>query len=192
MALTDKLTAIADAIRGKTGGTEGMTLDAMVSAIEAIEAGGGSIPGVTVIKGTYTHLNATSVLYIEHNIGEIRPFMFYMKAKTTKVQAVGDSVYSVVCGVPTLDADTVSYLKDGVETTANIPIPAYCKVQSFSSWSPGDVGTPTVLDNSTTSASSYQIKMWPNGFSVGLYLGLLKEYEYEYTLIYGDLFGGMA
>lgn len=41
MALTDKLTAIADAIRGKTGGTEGMTLDAMVSAIEGIEAGGG-------------------------------------------------------------------------------------------------------------------------------------------------------
>ena len=33
MALTDKLTAIADAIRSKTGTTEPMTLDEMVTAI---------------------------------------------------------------------------------------------------------------------------------------------------------------
>lgn len=56
MALTDKLTAIADAIRGKTGGTEEMTLDAMVSAIKGIEAGGGGLPaGITEIKsGSWT------------------------------------------------------------------------------------------------------------------------------------------
>lgn len=41
MALTDKLTAIADAIRGKTGGTDTLTLDQMAEAIAAIEAGGG-------------------------------------------------------------------------------------------------------------------------------------------------------
>ena len=41
MALTDKLTAIADAIRGKTGGTEEMTLDQMATEINGIEAGGG-------------------------------------------------------------------------------------------------------------------------------------------------------
>lgn len=41
MALTDKLTAIADAIRGKTGGTDPLTLDGMATAIAGIEAGGG-------------------------------------------------------------------------------------------------------------------------------------------------------
>ena len=41
MALTDKLKAIADAIRGKTGGTESLTLDQMVTEIAGIEAGGG-------------------------------------------------------------------------------------------------------------------------------------------------------
>ena len=41
MALTDKLTTIADAIRGKTGKTEALTLDAMALAIAGIEAGGG-------------------------------------------------------------------------------------------------------------------------------------------------------
>ena len=39
MALTDKLTAIADAIRGKTGTTDGLTLDAMPAAIEGISGG---------------------------------------------------------------------------------------------------------------------------------------------------------
>ena len=41
MALTDKLTAIADAIRGKTGKTDSLTLDAMPGEIEGIETGGG-------------------------------------------------------------------------------------------------------------------------------------------------------
>lgn len=40
MELTDKLTAIADAIRGKTGGTEKLTMDQMVEEIDGISAGG--------------------------------------------------------------------------------------------------------------------------------------------------------
>ena len=43
MALTDKLTAIANAIRSKTGKTETMTLDQMPTEIEAI-SGGGDLP----------------------------------------------------------------------------------------------------------------------------------------------------
>ena len=42
MALTDKLTAIADAIRAKGGTTDLLTLDGMVEAINAISAGGGA------------------------------------------------------------------------------------------------------------------------------------------------------
>ena len=41
MALTNKLTAIADAIREKTGTTEPLTLDAMATAISGITTGGG-------------------------------------------------------------------------------------------------------------------------------------------------------
>ena len=40
MALTDKLTAIADAIRGKTGKTETLTLAQMPGEIEGIQVGG--------------------------------------------------------------------------------------------------------------------------------------------------------
>lgn len=41
MALTDKLTAIADAIRAKTGDSEKLSLDDMPTAIASIETGGG-------------------------------------------------------------------------------------------------------------------------------------------------------
>ena len=40
MALTNKLTAIADAIRAKTGKTDALTLDAMVTEIGSISGGG--------------------------------------------------------------------------------------------------------------------------------------------------------
>lgn len=42
MALTDKLTAIANAIRSKTGKTDSLTLEQMPGEIEGIEAGGGA------------------------------------------------------------------------------------------------------------------------------------------------------
>ena len=41
MALTDKLVAIANAIRGKTGKEDPLTLVQMVTEIEGIEVGGG-------------------------------------------------------------------------------------------------------------------------------------------------------
>ena len=40
MALIDKLTAIANAVRGKTGGTDLLTLDGMGAAISGISSGG--------------------------------------------------------------------------------------------------------------------------------------------------------
>ena len=51
MALTDKLTAIADAVRGKTGGTGEMTLEQIAQAIAGIESGGG---GGKTASGVYT------------------------------------------------------------------------------------------------------------------------------------------
>lgn len=61
MALTDKLTAIADAIRAKTGETGGLTLEQMPSAIASIETGGGggSVDGYC----TVTFMNGGDVLF---------------------------------------------------------------------------------------------------------------------------------
>ena len=50
MALTDKLSAIGSAIREKTGGTELLTLDAMPAAIQGIQAGGGKLKYIQIVK----------------------------------------------------------------------------------------------------------------------------------------------
>lgn len=54
MALTDKLTAIGNAIRNKTGGTELLTLDAMPTEIEGIKTGGTVEALDITANGTYT------------------------------------------------------------------------------------------------------------------------------------------
>ena len=50
MSVNTKMTAIADAIRGKTGGASPLTLDQMAEAIASIQAGG----GIKTASGTYT------------------------------------------------------------------------------------------------------------------------------------------
>lgn len=53
MALTDKLTAVADAIRAKTGKTNAMTLDGMVTEIAGITGGSSGVDNKTyVVKDT--------------------------------------------------------------------------------------------------------------------------------------------
>ena len=54
MALTDKLTAIADAIRSKTGSTEPMTLEEMATTIANITTG--SVPSDTITLSDGTEL----------------------------------------------------------------------------------------------------------------------------------------
>ncbi len=55
--LVTKLKAIADAIRGKTGKTDGLTLDQMPMEIEGIEAGGG---------GAEAFYTPAGKCYVEH------------------------------------------------------------------------------------------------------------------------------
>lgn len=72
MALTDKLTNIADAIRSKGGTTDQLTLAGMVDAINAIQTGSGDT-GLAYDMGEFvfdTDWN-TTFRQIPHNLGEI-------------------------------------------------------------------------------------------------------------------------
>lgn len=75
MALTDKLTAIAEAIRGKTGGTEALTLDQMAAEIAGIETGGG---GLAYDMGEFV-LDADTVsgkgISVPHSLGVTPEFI---------------------------------------------------------------------------------------------------------------------
>ena len=62
MALIEKLTAIGDAIRGKTGTAELLTLDAMAAAIAGIESGGsggGNSDALTELIGAFSYDSPT-------------------------------------------------------------------------------------------------------------------------------------
>ena len=62
MALTDKLTAIADAIRAKGGTTDLLTLDGMVDAINAIETGSGATDVTdSIVSVAFSATNAFDV-----------------------------------------------------------------------------------------------------------------------------------
>ena len=62
MALTDKLTAIADAIRSKGGTTDQLTLAGMVDAINAIQTGSG---GIQSASGEYSIAEDVASLSID-------------------------------------------------------------------------------------------------------------------------------
>ena len=62
MALTDKLTAIADAIRSKGGTTDQLTLAGMVDAINAIQTGGGSGGGQAFQCGSVVSADGTNLV----------------------------------------------------------------------------------------------------------------------------------
>jgi hypothetical protein len=77
MALIEKLTNIADAIRGKTGGTEKLTLDGMATAIAGMEAGGGGLAydmGEFVLDADVKHLPIANG-GIPHALGEVPQFV---------------------------------------------------------------------------------------------------------------------
>ena len=90
MALTDKLSAIGDAIRAKTGGTELLTLDAMPNEIASIQTGGGVEPivltgsqeyGCTgIISSTYINLYGDTITTEDMTSGR---FMFYKSSSKT-------------------------------------------------------------------------------------------------------------
>ena len=73
MALTDKLKAIADAIRSKGGTTDQLTLTGMVDAINAIQTGSGGT-GLAYDMGEFV-FNADTPSHkapaVQHNLGEI-------------------------------------------------------------------------------------------------------------------------
>ena len=78
MSVNEKMKAIADTIREKTGGTGLLTLDGMAAAIKAIETGG----GLKFKFGSFTVAEPTKTITIQHGLG-ILPKMAIVYATQT-------------------------------------------------------------------------------------------------------------
>jgi hypothetical protein len=70
MGVNEKMTAVADAIREKTGGTDLLTLDGMAEAIAGIQAGG-DILDCTVLSGEITPAEDVSDKYTLVNSSDL-------------------------------------------------------------------------------------------------------------------------
>ena len=78
MSVYEKMTALADAIRSKTGETDLLTLDGMSEAIAGIATGGGA----KIATGTFTpaeNLESSCDITITHNLGEIPKFAMVVR-----------------------------------------------------------------------------------------------------------------
>lgn len=95
MALIDKLTAIANAIRGKTGESEPLTLDGMAIAINNLATGGG---GSVVGSDAEKYLESCHAEVILPNATSIKLYAFMKDNVLTniempKVTSIGNSSF---------------------------------------------------------------------------------------------------
>lgn len=175
MALTDKLIAIADAIRGKTGGTEGMTLDAMVSAIEGI-SGGGGVPYATgsftaVELATITHnLNSTKV-FVAWSVRD-NPAVYTRRYKAVMGYAISNGVY------PTRVVDFSPYTTNSSGITELVAGADYA-----TNYNQFAVISPYVSDNYLYSGNKKTVETDPNTFSLAGGEGFLASLTYDWVAV---------
>lgn len=101
MALIDKLTNIADAIREKTGGTDPLTLDAMAEAITGIETGGGDGDLIAFIEGDIDK-------YFVSNATKVRPYLLRaIDIETLSLPYATDLGYQMCYGCSNLKSISV-------------------------------------------------------------------------------------
>ena len=128
MALTDKLTAIGNAIRGKTGGTDLLTLDGMVTAINGISTGGATLPPeafnitgncdrlfadgkwnwyIDLFGSQVTTNNITSCSYMLSNCRELTNIPFAINGKSSENYISCNSMFQTCDALLTLPTLTI-------------------------------------------------------------------------------------
>lgn len=120
MALTDKLSAIGSAIREKTGGTELLTLDAMPVAIQGIQAGGGELKYIQMVKSFSMPKNKSGTQTITNtNLPTNYTFVMVMNGAITRYNVSTGIVERVQSGEYIND---VSYYIGYDKTTQTVSI----------------------------------------------------------------------
>ena len=109
MALTDKLTAIANAIRAKSGKTDALSLDGMVTEINALSVGGGSDDTAQKI------LDRTIASYSDNSITTIGNYAFYACTSLTNVTlpactSIGNNAFYSCAKLTTVSASACTYI----------------------------------------------------------------------------------
>lgn len=93
MSVNSKMTAIADAIRARTGGTAALTLDGMAEAIEALEAGGLPEGLEALTCGSWTPAANEMYHTLTHNLGVVPDFLYVVAENPAGLAYDADTKY---------------------------------------------------------------------------------------------------
>lgn len=112
MALTDKLSAIGNAIRSKTGGSDLLTLDEMPQEIEGIQTGGGGGEDAGLADSI---VNRTIVEYSSESITTVGDYAFrgcskLQKAIIPNATRIGTQSFYSCSKLSEVDISNVTYL----------------------------------------------------------------------------------
>lgn len=185
MALIDKLTAIADAVRGKTGGTSLLTLDDIAAAISGIPSGGGS--GVTVTEYIVTENADRSLWLNEQGIKLVKGVnllvsskMFYNTTTATWAQGAVTAILLLWDGVAgRADASTNTMNNKSHVRGSQIPQGAYAMMSTTTSLNVGNTTAVTVAEDGlltcTTSATGVTTGNYNNSYIEGGYTYYLVQ-----------------
>lgn len=142
MALTDKLTAIGDAIRSKTGGSDLLTLDEMPQEIQSIQTGGGGDTALadSIVDGSITTYSSDNVLAVPS-----RPF--YDNANLVSValpncKTIGGYTFSGCSSLESLSLDSLetitgSYVLRGATSLKELSLPSIKALSSSTFYNSG-------------------------------------------------------
>lgn len=109
MALIDKLTAVADAIRAKTGKTDKLTLDEMPVEIAGIQTGGGNDDTTRqLIDGTLTYLCDEAITHIRTRVFGYNNTLKEVELPNAKT--IGMAVFASATALETVKLDSVETL----------------------------------------------------------------------------------
>ena len=121
MALTDKLTDIADAIRGKTGKTDKLSLDQMPLEIAGIVSGGGG--GLAYDMGEFVLdadvINLKTAVGIPHQLGETPDFVLVWTDDFADLSAENVNPYGHNVNVGYIWLNGLTGAAQRITTTAN-------------------------------------------------------------------------
>ena len=200
MALTNKLTAIGNAIRGKTGGTELLTLDGMVTAINGISTGGGTtlpeeayvITGncdnlfsqgkwkwyIDLLGSQLTTNNITSCNNMFYNSNEITTIPFSINCKPSSVMNCAQMFSS--CKQLTALPEMTVY----IEKMNNMFSNCYCLREIPDSYSEtfdfSHFNATTEADSGYIFSYCYSLRKIPSGFLKKIY----SKSQFSWRTIY--------
>lgn len=191
MSVNEKMAAIANAIRGKTGGTEMLTLDDMAAAIAGLETGGGASDGVKVTEYVVTENADRSLWLNEQQIKLVKGVnllvssnLDYKGANQTLVQGAVTLMLILWDGMAaSVTAGTNSQTTASHVRGFQIPCSAYTALASITPLAAGNTSAAAVNEDGlltcTTTATGVTTGNYNNSFIEGGYTYRLLQAESE-------------